>query len=266
MPKLSYIAIGRPDSFGSFEEFAAVLRRVKDLGYQGVEFNLARAADLEVDALVRFLESIDLPVAAFMTGTNYFSEGLCLSSPQPAVRQRAVERLQESAVVAARFETILVVGQMQGFRSDEPDRAVAEARIEECLKQVVESAEREGVLVVLEPVCHLQTGFNNSLSEVMALVTRIGSACLKPMLDTFHMNIEETSMTEPIYRVGQDLGHFHLCESNGGRLGTGHLDFRSIFDALETIDYSGYVSVKAYRQSWPASAETSIRYLRELLR
>ena len=230
-----------------------------------MEFGLARPADSELDALARFIDSIDLPVASFMTGGNYFGEGLCLSSPQAEVRQRAVERLQECTAAAARFGAVLVVGQMQGFLSDEPDRAVGEARIEESLRRVVETAERYSVVIVVEPVNHLQCGFNNSLSEVMELVARIGSPYLKPMLDTIHMNIEERSLTEPIYRAGRDLGHFHLCESNGSALGSGHLDFKAVFDALDANGYSGYVSVKAYRQAWPAGAEASIQYLRDLL-
>ena len=133
------------------------------------------------------------------------------------------------------------------------------------MKQVVEVAEQHGVTIVFEPVNHLQTGFNNSLEEVMALVARIGSAQIKPMLDSFHMNIEEKSMTEPIYRAGRDLAHFHLCESNGGMLGSGHLNFKEIFDALAAVGYTGYVSLKNYRHPWRVGAEGSIQFLRQQL-
>jgi sugar phosphate isomerase/epimerase len=259
--KLCYIVVDQPDSF---DDLAGVLRCVKELGYQGAEINLTRPADAELDALARLVDLIDLPIASLMTGGNYFGEGLCLSSPDEEVRQRAVERLQECTAVAARFGAVLVVGQMQGFLSDEPDRAVGEARIEEALRRVVDTAEQHQVVVVLEPVNHLQCGFNNTLEEVMGLVERIGSPYFKPMLDTIHINIEERSLTEPFYRAGRDLGHVHLCESNGSGLGSGHLDFKAVFDALDAIDYSGYVSVKAYRQAWPASAEASIQYLRNL--
>jgi D-psicose/D-tagatose/L-ribulose 3-epimerase len=186
------------------------------LGYAGVEFNLTRPADFKAQVLARFVESHHLPVVSFLTGANYFRDGLCLCSPRAETRQRAVERLQHCVKIAAQFGALLVIGQMQGFRSDEPDREVGEARIEECLKRVVEAAEQHGTTLVFEPVNHLQAGFHNSLGEVMALAARIGSARFKPMLDTFHMNIEEESMTEPIFRAGRDLAHFHLCESNWG--------------------------------------------------
>src|SRR5262249_50866858 len=82
-------------------------------------------------------------------------------------------------------------------------------------KTGVAEAERRGKTIAFETVNQLQAGFNNSLMDVMGLMAPIGSSHFKPMLDTFHMNIEEKSVTETIYRAGSNLAHFHLCESNG---------------------------------------------------
>jgi D-psicose/D-tagatose/L-ribulose 3-epimerase len=153
---------------------------------------------------------------------------------------------------------------MQGFLGDEPDRAMGEARIEECMKQVVEVPEQHSTTLVFEPVNHLQAGFHNSPSEVMALATRIASPRFKPMLDTFHINTGEKSMTEPIFRAGRELAHFHVCESNGSLLGSGHLNFQEILGAPDAIGYAGYASVKVCRQPWAVGAEASMRYLTEL--
>lgn len=264
MARLSYIIVERPDSFGSYEAFADALRRLKDLGYQGVEFNLTQPAGFEIDALCKLVESINLPVVSFLTGANYFSEGLCLSSPNPDVRRRAVERLKSYTQIAAQFGALIVVGQMQGFLSDEPDQRVGEARVEASMREVVAAAEQHGTTIVFEPVNHLQAGFHNTLSDVMALAVRINSPRFKPMLDTFHINIEEQSMTEPIFRAKHNLGHFHLCESNGSLLGSGHLDFKPIFAALDSIAYAGCVSIKVYRHPWHVGAELAIKHLAAL--
>ncbi len=87
MAKFSIIIVERPDSFGSFDLFATALRSIKELGFGGVEFNLTRPSGYEVDAMARLVESIDLPVVSFLTGANYFSDGLCLSSPRADVRR-----------------------------------------------------------------------------------------------------------------------------------------------------------------------------------
>jgi D-psicose/D-tagatose/L-ribulose 3-epimerase len=265
MAKFSFIIVERPDSFGSVEQFSAALRCVKEWGFEGVEFNLTGPSGYELDAVARVVEKIDLPVVSFLTGANYFSEGLCLSSPSAEVRRQAVERLQTYTEIAARFSAVLVIGQMQGFASDEPNRALGEARIEECLKPVVEAAEKHGATIAFEPVNHLQAGFHNSLQDVIALAARLGSPrFFKPMLDTFHMNIEEKSMIEPIQRAGQELAHFHLCESNGSFLGSGHFDFKAILAALDGAGYARYVSVKVYRQPWTLAVQATMQFLRGL--
>jgi len=261
MPRLTYILVEHPESFSGFEHFTEALRRIKTLGYAGVELLLTDPAGVELPTLRRLTEAMDLPVVSFLTGLNYFREGLCLSSPDATVRARAVERLRWSVEAGADFGALVVVGQMQGFLSDEPDKATGEARIEACLREVVETAERLGVTLVMEPVNHLQAGFHNSLAEVMALTARVDSPRFKPMLDTFHINIEETTQTEPIQRVGHEMAHFHLCETNGSFLGTGHLDVRATFDALDAVGYAGCVSLKIYRHPWHVAAEQGIQYL-----
>lgn len=78
--------------------------------------------------------------------------------------------------------------------------------------------------IVIEPVNHLQVGFNHTAAEVADLIAGIDSPAVTLMLDTIHMNIEERSMLDTIRDHGRRLGHFHLADSNGGLFGTGHLD------------------------------------------
>ena len=264
MTQLSYILVENPDSSGSFENFAATLQQIREFGFQGIEINISGPDLWQQDRLLEFVDSHDFPVVSLLTGSNYFQEGLCFCSPDEQVRRSAVQRLQHYTSIAARFHALLVIGQMQGFSQDEPDRPVAETRIEESLKRIAEAAEEHQVTVVLEPVNHLQVGFHHRLQDVLDLARRIGSDRLRPMLDSFHMNIEEASVTEPIFRAGSDLAHFHLCESNGSLLGSGNLDFPSIFQALESTGYSDWISVKVYRQPWARGAEAAVEHLRKL--
>jgi sugar phosphate isomerase/epimerase len=158
MAKFSSIIVERPDSFICVDGFAQVLGSVKELGFAGVEFNLTGRSDYEVEAIARAAQSINLFVVSFLTGASYLSDGLSLSSPSAEVRRQAVERLRTYTQIAAQFGAVPVFGQLQGFSSDEPDRAVGEARIEECLKTVIESAEKHGSTIAFEPVNHLQAG------------------------------------------------------------------------------------------------------------
>jgi sugar phosphate isomerase/epimerase len=207
MFKFSYVMVDPPKDFGSFADFERALKRLADLGYQGVEFSLTHPLGFEFSALERALEAAHLALPSLLTGWSYFNEGLCLCSPDATVRDRAVERLLGHVELAARVKALLVVGQMQGFLRDEPDATIANERIVDGLRRVARAAETRGVTLVLEPVNHLQVGFNNTVAQALSLLKGVGSPALKPMVDTFHLNIEERSVTDPIYTVGENLAH-----------------------------------------------------------
>jgi sugar phosphate isomerase/epimerase len=149
--------------------------------------------------------------------------------------------------VVAGLGALLVVGLMQGLRSDEPNEDLAAARIRDCLGEVAQRAAERQVNVVIEPVNHLQVGFHHAADEVTSLVQSIGSPALGYMLDTIHMNIEERSILETIRRHVPHIRHFHVCETNGGPFGGGSLDFSSVLRELNAAGYDRFVSVKIYR-------------------
>jgi D-psicose/D-tagatose/L-ribulose 3-epimerase len=151
---------------------------------------------------------------------------------------------------------------MQGLRSEEPNANVAGDRIVEGLRRVARNAESRGVSVVIEPVNHLQAGFINSVDDAASVVERIGSPAVGYMLDTFHLNIEESSLLESVKTHGGRIRHFHLCETTGGPFGTGHLDVPAVLSALGQAGYDGFVSVKVYRAAaWEEAARRSAEYL-----
>lgn len=246
MNHLSYMLIDPPSGWG--RSIDDTFRFIRSIGYDGVELNLT----LELAGLLDDVDDAarvnDLPVVSLLTGAAY-EEGLCLSAPDASIRDRTVERLVENMETAKRFGAILVVGLLQGLRSDEPDTETANARIVSGLQRVGREAEARGVDIVIEPVNHLQAGFNNSVGEVLRLIRDTGSTAFHPMVDTIHMNIEETSLVQPIHDCGARLRHVHLCESHGGLPGTGRIDFAAVLDALEGVGYPHFASVKVYRKA-----------------
>jgi len=264
MVHFSYILM---DLLASFESDDALRRRfalLKECGYEGVELNLTDPPGVDLDRLQGWLTDLGLVMPSFLTGAAY-NDGLCLSVPNPEVRRRTVERLIGYLDIAKQFGAILVVGLLQGLRSDEPDPAVANGRIADGLREVAAAAESKGVEFVVEPVNHLQVGFNNSVAEVRQLAATVGSGAIKPMVDTVHMNIEESSLVQPILDCGPELRHVHLCESNGALLGSGHVDFAAVLAALDQIGYDRFASVKVYRKaSFEEAAASSIEYLKQI--
>jgi len=86
------------------------------------------------------------------------------------------------------------------------------------------------------------------------------------MIDSFHMNIEENSIPEEIKKATNHLIHVHIADSNRKAAGFGHIDFRSLLQALIDIKYKGYITMefvppkpKYYEEgSFTAAAENEI--------
>ncbi len=262
MDRLSFMLIDPPSRWGGTID--DTFGFIRSSGYTGVELNLTTELVGRLDEVERAAHGNDLRVVSLLTGVAY-EEGLCLSAPDASIRERTVARLLENLETAERFNAILVVGLLQGLRSDEPDPAVANGRIVSCLQRVGREAEARGIDIVIEPVNHLQVGFNHSVGEVRDLISAIGSSAFHPMVDTIHMNIEETSLVQPIHDCGAALRHVHLCESHGGLPGTGRIDFAEVHGALEDIGYPHFASVKVYRKAGlREAAKESMAFFRRL--
>ena len=245
------------------QELDRRMARIAELGYDGIELSASHPAPYPQEDVLALSRKHRLPVVSMLSGWSYGNEKLCLASPRAEVRERAVERLSEYAGYTARLGAVLVVGLMQGLRSDEADEAAAQERIAAGLQAIAAAAAKQNATVVLEPVNHLQVGFNHTAAEAVALVQKIGSPSLSYMLDTIHLNIEERSILEAIRLHAPRIRHFHLCETNGGPFGSGNLDFSSVLRTLEESGYPHFVSVKIYRKcNWEQAAAEAIAFLR----
>ncbi len=261
--KLSYLVY---EPVQDLAELARRMECVAGWGYQGIELTATHPLGYAVEEVAALARRFGLPVVSLLSGWSYSNEGLCLSSPDSAVRAAAVRRLEEYVGHAARLGAVVVVGLMQGLRSDEPDPVRANERIAECLGRAARVAEESGATLVIEPVNHLQVGFNHTAAEVAALVERVGSPALSYMLDTIHMNIEERSLLGTIREHGGRIRHFHLCETNGGPFGSGGLDVPAVLATLRAAGYAHYVSVKVYRNAGWADWADAARFAAEFLR
>jgi len=252
--------------FDPVPDLAELVRRmetVAGLGYHGIELVATYPLGYAVDDLAAASARVGLPVVSMLTGWSYAHEGLCLSSPDASVRDRAAARIGDYVRAAGRLRSLVVVGLMQGLRTDEPDEKTANDRIAEGLTRVARGAESEGVEVVIEPVNHLQVGFNNSAAGAAAMAARVGSPALGFMLDTLHMNIEERSVLGVLRERAAACRHVHLCETNGGPFGEGGLDFPGVLAALGEAGYDRFLSVKVYRGlAWEESARQAAGFLR----
>jgi sugar phosphate isomerase/epimerase len=125
-------------------------------------------------------------------------------------------------------------------RTEEEDRRV----LLDALEELGELAEREGTLVLLEPLNRYEDHMLNRVEQAAELCEAVGRPSVKVMGDLFHMNIEEDDPDETIKQADDYLAHVHLADSNRVQPGAGHTNFARAFEALRSVGFEGYMAME----------------------
>ncbi len=127
------------------------------------------------------------------------------------------------------------------------DKAADTERSVKNMRRLADLAADRGVTLCMESLNRFEGYMINESYEDVDYVKAVDKPNVKAMLDTFHMNIEEDSLTGAIEKTKGFLGHFHVGEANrrcpyaGGRM-----DWAAIGDALRGIGYDGYVVMEPF--------------------
>src|ERR671928_3239 len=81
-----------------------------------------------------------------------------------------------------------------------------------------------------------------------------GAASVRVCADLFHMNIEEDDLAAAIRAAGPRIAHVHVDDTNRLQPGTGHMDFRSVFDALRAVGYDDWLTLECQLRGAPEVA------------
>lgn len=116
----------------------------------------------------------------------------------------------------------------------------------EALASLSERAADAGITIGVEVVNRYESNILNTSKQAVAYVKEINRPNVKVHLDTYHMNIEESGQFEPIVTAADVLSYVHIGESHRGYLGSGTVDFGSLFRALAYIKFDGPVVFESF--------------------
>jgi len=226
------------------EDLAENIKKVADLGFDGVELAVRDPKYLEVEKIINLMKECNLEVPAIGTGQAYGEEGLSFSDPNEIIRKMAVERINDQIMFASNFDAQVIIGLIRGKINESVSQAEAEEWTIDCLRKCAELAKEYNIRLTLEPVNRYESNFINTIVEGIEFIQRVGVTNLGLLIDTFHMNIEEVSIEDSIIQAKDYITHVHFADSNRWAPGCGHLDFKKIIKTLKKIDYQGYVSAE----------------------
>lgn len=247
----------------------------RECGYTGVEIapftmnldarqiSAAQRAEVRRQAEAADLEIIGLHWLLAKTTGNY------LTSPDAAVRKATAEYVKELARLCRDLGgKIMVFGSplqrnlLPGVTRDEAMKYAAEV-----FQQTMPTLEECDVTLAIEPLGPADGNFLNTAAEGVQLCEMVGSSHCRLHLDCKAMASEPTPIPDLLRQFRREMVHFHANDPNLRGPGMGDLNFLPIFEALNEIDYRGWVSVEVFDYSLGAEklAKDSIDYMIEVV-
>lgn len=140
----------------------------------------------------------------------------------------------------------------------------------EAIKPVAEHAEREGVLLLVEPEPGLLIETADQFEEFMA---KIESPAVALNFDVGHFYCVGDEPAPTLRRLSRFVRHIHLEDIAASRVhahlipGDGAIDLASVFQAVSDIGYGGWVTIELYpyAENPDAAARTALERTRALL-
>jgi 5-keto-L-gluconate epimerase len=244
-----------PSAYTVFrDDLGRCIDRCAGLGYDGVELALRHASQVDLSHVKQRLAATGLEIPCISTGQIFAADHLYFTHPEAGVRDQAVERVIEMIRLAAEFGAKVNTGRVRGVIHDGDSPNIACQRYIDCIQRCADIAEPLGVELIVEPVNRYEVNFINNCTEGLDLVRETRRRCVKLMPDTFHMNIEDASFRDAILAARDQIGYFHVSDSNRLAPGWGHIPFNDIFDALDEIGYDGWVTAEILPTPDPESA------------
>jgi sugar phosphate isomerase/epimerase len=253
-----------PEDYRANAEFQRQMQTLQELGFAGVELNLAHPDRFDRDDVVSFLQDFSLKLTMFASGLTAKTYGLSLSSADPVIRQQAVTKCREIIAFAAGTGAGIIFGFFKGGPT--PDAQAARAHFRDALGQLAPLAREQQVTLLVEATNRYESSVANSLADTVALIRDFDNPYLRILPDTFHMNIEEADMFAALTRYAKYYDSIHLSDNNRYFPGSGAIRFQDIIDHLKAQGYTGGLAIEGNLQhNFIDDVTQSMAYLAPLL-
>lgn len=226
------------------DQVATAVQQTAAAGYDLLEISLHDAVNLDTAAARAELEKAGIAVAC--------SRGLAfdadVSSDDAAVVERGEKLLHDSLQITQELGGSHFTGALYSAlgKYGAPLTSQGRANVVRVLQGLAASAAERGMTLGLEICNRYETNVINTAADALRLADDIGADNVTIHLDTYHMNIEEDSLSAPVHLVGDRLGYVHVGENHRGYLGSGHIDFSGFFAALGEIGYTGPITFESF--------------------
>jgi sugar phosphate isomerase/epimerase len=243
------------------EKFA----NARDYGFDAIEIAIGPQYELSdhLAELKAASATTGLPIAAICTHPMH--DPLQPDQIERAKRFAALtDLLAQTDELGARGVVSVPLRPARGFANYAEQQEIVGAMIDEAVEEIgawAATLPPGNAALFIEPLNRSEAFLVNRVEQGAEIARRVNNPRVLTLADSYHMNIEERDMGEPIRTAGPLLGHVHVADNNRLQPGKGHIDWKAFFSALNEIDYPGYVSIECWSPAGPRIEGDPVRAL-----
>ena len=232
------------------EKLLPIIDRLKEIGYDGVEFLIGAPDEQAYKKLGNHCQDIGLEVTTvFVIGKD---ENII--DPSAEIRKKGLEKIKwaidrchdlNSKVICGPFHSAFATFAQHAPEEQEYDWSA------EMLHKAGEHAAQADVVLAVEALNRFECYLCNTMQQLRHLVTKADHPTVRAMFDTHHANIEEKKMGEAIQTIAPHLAHVHISENDRGTPGAGHVLWDETFSTLAKINYQGWLTIEGFTRNDP---------------
>lgn len=229
------------------EALAELIPRIAAFGFDAVELPLEQPGDWDPFRTRDLLASYHLAAVGVCAVTP---PGRDLVAAPPAVVASTAAYLRTCVDSAVLLGAPCVGGPVYAsvgrtWRMSPAARAACYREFREALSPVADYAGERGVSIGVEALNRYETSVVNTVAQAIELIDGMPPN-VGLMIDTYHMNIEESDPYAALSLAGPHIKHVQVSGTNRGAPGRDHFDWPRFFNALRTTGYGGAVCIESF--------------------
>ena len=220
------------------------INKAADIGFDILEFQAQPLLEMTAERLKEIKKMAD-ERGIELTYSLGLDPRYDVSSADEGIRRGGIEYLKNIVEKIGFIDGALLSGvSYAGWGSPNyvvNDKSELLNRSVESMREIIKTAEDYGVTYCVEAVNRFEGAIINTAREAISYASLVESKNIGVLLDTYHMNIEESSIGDAIRLVGDRLTSFHTGDNNRTAPGRGHINWKEVFSALKDINYQGRI-------------------------
>ncbi len=229
--------------------------RIAEAGYQGVEVWGGRPhayrndlTEAELKDIRSLIEDKGVEVSAFIPAQ--FRYPTSLVNPKEKIRKDSINYIKESfntAIALGTHKVTVCPGHTLYGQSLED----AWQLLRESLKMLVEHAQKQDIILLLEPAHRMETDLVITVDDALKIIKEIRNNRIGIVLDTGHAAINKESLKDCVKKLNESKFIFHIhIDDNDGLVdehlipGRGKIKFTPFLKELKKVNYQGFLTVE----------------------